>query len=324
MKTIVTLAIAICCCFLNNAQTIEKFSIDSGGASVTAAGIDMLYTIGEVNIQELSVGNVQVSEGFINADFRVLIHPIVFLQGPILNPSTPGLMNDDLRVNALIPTTSPYADNATVNATVFDVTGNDAIVDWVWLELRASDDNSRLINARSALVQRDGDVVDTDGVSNVIMQASSTSYYVVIKHRNHLGVMSLATIGLSDNTTTVVDFTNSAFATFGNNAQAELDANTVALWSGDVNASNSITFSGTNNDVNAIKDYVLLDPMNVLNFITFSSTGYLNEDLDLNGFARFSGSPNDSNIIKDNVLNHPLNFLNLPTYNINTTVPAQN
>ena len=63
---------------------------------------------------------------------------------------------------------------------------------------------------------------------------------------------------------------------------------------------------------------------NILNFITYVSSGYLLQDLDLNSGARFSGSPNDSNIVKDNVLNHPGNILNLPTYTISTTVPPKN
>jgi len=48
------------------AQTIEKFSIDSGGASTIVGDIQILYTIGEVNIQELSTESIGVSEGFIN------------------------------------------------------------------------------------------------------------------------------------------------------------------------------------------------------------------------------------------------------------------
>jgi hypothetical protein len=50
------------------AQSFEKFSIDSGGASTSADGIQMLYTIGEVNVQELSASDIYLSEGFINGD----------------------------------------------------------------------------------------------------------------------------------------------------------------------------------------------------------------------------------------------------------------
>ncbi|MFK7782888.1 hemagglutinin protein [Psychroserpens sp.] len=305
-------------------QSIEKFSIDSGGASTSANGIEIFYTIGEVNVQEITTPNFSVSEGFVNSSFRIKVNPIVYLQGPILNPDTDGLMNDDLRAAALIPTTSPYADNAICNASVFSITGNDAIVDWVWVEVRDSNDNSKLLNGKSALLQRDGDVVGTDGVSTLTMDAPPKDHFVVIKHRNHLGVMSQFSIVLNEDTTTIVDFTDSTFNTYGSNAQVQLVSNDMALWSGDTNNNNSIVFSGSANDVNIIKDYILADLSNFLNFITFSSTGYLNEDLDLNGVARFSGSPNDSNIIKDNILSHPANFLNLSTFTINTTVPTQN
>ena len=307
-----------------HAQNIEKFSIDSGGASASAGNIHILYTVGEVNVQELNIGSISISEGFINAELRILIDPKVFLQGPLLSPTSAGLMNDNLRNNNLLPTTSPYEDGATCNASVFNTTGANAIVDWVWLELRSANNNQRLINARSALVQRDGDIVDLDGSSTITMQAAPTNYFVVIKHRNHLGSMSSATINLSDNSATIVDFTDTNFSTFGSNAQAILNSGIKALWAGDTNGDDSIIFSGGTNDVNTIKDYILADPNNVLNFITYAALGYLIQDVDLNGLARFSGSPNDSNVIKDNVLNHPSNILNLPTFIISTTVPPNN
>ncbi|RSK40255.1 T9SS type A sorting domain-containing protein [Mangrovimonas spongiae] len=52
--------------FSGTAQTIEKFSIDSGGTSVFNGNIELIYTIGEVDIQEVSGGSILVSEGFIN------------------------------------------------------------------------------------------------------------------------------------------------------------------------------------------------------------------------------------------------------------------
>ncbi|HRV56057.1 MAG TPA: hypothetical protein P5264_11025, partial [Mangrovimonas sp.] len=47
-------------------QTIEKFSIDNGGASFQNGNIQMLYTIGEVNVQEVNTTAMELSEGFIN------------------------------------------------------------------------------------------------------------------------------------------------------------------------------------------------------------------------------------------------------------------
>ena len=324
MKTKLTLFVILLIAYVSSAQTIEKFSIDSGGASATAGGIQMLYAIGEVNVQEYSNPSLSVSEGFINGDFRIKVNPKTFLQGPLLFPSVAGQMNDTLRENALIPTTSPYADGATCAASVFTVTGANAIVDWVWVELRAANDNQKLINGRSALIQRDGDVVSVDGTTSLRMYAAPTNYYVVVKHRNHLGAMTSNVFGLTDSTTTLVDFTNSSLTTFGSNARVTLSSGARALWAGDANSNGEILFSGAGNDVNAIKDHILLDPANFLNLITFSSTGYYNKDIDLNGITRFFGAPNDSNFIKDNVLAHPGNFLNLPTYKISTTVPPTN
>ena len=316
-------------CFLSHAQTIEKFSIDNGGASVSTGGLEVVYTIGEVNIQERLGPGIEVSEGFISANTRVLLDAKVFLQGPSLSPVTPGLMDDDLRSSGYLPTTSPYPDARSAVASVFNAGGTsgsglaqDDIVDWVYVEIRRGNDNSKLVRAQSCLVQRDGDIVDTDGVSSVVFNAAQTSYYIVVKHRNHLGAMSDVAIGLLEATPVSVDFTNNGFATFGSDAQVQLGSGDMALWTGDTDDSGTARFSGSNNDANVIKDYILADPGNGFNSVTYTSSGYLNIDVDMDGNGRFSGSNNDSNIIKDNVLAHPDNGFNSVTYVIQGTIPA--
>jgi hypothetical protein len=307
MKTKIATIVTILIGYICTAQSIEKFSIDSGGASATAGGIEILYTIGEVNVQELSAGGISVSEGFINANFRIQIDPKAFLQGPLLNPETAGLMNDDLRSGSYLPTTSPYSDNATVNASVFTVTGNDAIVDWVWIELRAANDNTKLINGKSALLQRDGDIVGLDGVSNLLMNAAPTNYFVVVKHRNHLGAMSSNIIALSESSTTVVDFKDAAFSTFGVDAQIVLGSGDKALWAGNVNSDDRVRYQGSSNDANSIKDLVLAHPSNGSGNNLFFYFDYDNADINMDGRVRYQGSGNDANIIKDIVLGHPGN-----------------
>lgn len=63
IKKIVNLSMFILLWFPSTAQTIEKFSIDNGGASTTNGNIQVLYTIGEVNVQETVIDNVIISEG---------------------------------------------------------------------------------------------------------------------------------------------------------------------------------------------------------------------------------------------------------------------
>lgn len=47
--------------------TIEQSSISSGGASSTNGTLSMIYSIGEVAVNETSSGNIHISEGFISS-----------------------------------------------------------------------------------------------------------------------------------------------------------------------------------------------------------------------------------------------------------------
>lgn len=322
-KIKITFLLSMFVVFLLKAQTIEKFSMDSGGASASAGSIEVLYTIGEVAVAERTSATLSISEGFINAQSRILMELLAFLQGPSLNPETAGLMNDNLRAGNYLPTTSPYADAATVDGSIFSTTGTQAIVDWVWVELRQATDNTKVVNGRSALLNRAGEIMDLDGNTILKMNASPTNYYVVVKHRNHLGAMSSYPIALSENEE-IVDFIDGTFSTYGSNARVQLPSGNMALWAGDSNSSGQIKFIGSDNGADAIKDYVLADPSNILNFLTHVSTGYLDNDIDMNGNGKFIGANDDSSVIKDNVLFHPGNILNFITYTILETIPQEN
>lgn len=112
----------------------------------------------------------------------------VFLQGPLSG----GLMSDNLRANNLIPTTDPYGLGENISdPNVLTVTGNDAIVDWVQIEIRDQADPTKIIQSTAALLQRDGDVVDVDGVSSLkFCGIVGGDYLIAVRHRNHLGVLS--------------------------------------------------------------------------------------------------------------------------------------
>ena len=118
------------------------------------------------------------------------------LGGPMENDR----MTDLLRTGNRIPMNTPYTlangyelanDNGVdaIESTVLAINDEeDAIVDWVFLELRS--DETTIVATRSALIQRDGDIVDLDGVSPVkFYEIEDGDYYVVVKHRNHVGVM---------------------------------------------------------------------------------------------------------------------------------------
>ena len=157
-----------------------------------------------------------------------------YLEGPFLNPSggEPLLMRDDLRTDALIPTTSPYADGKTCDPSVFSVSGPDAIVDWVWVELRDENDNTTVLEGISGLLQRDGNIVATDGTSDLTFKIGEGNYYLALNHRNHLGVMSSTAHLMGFTATTSFDVSQVSFVTYGTNA-TKLMSGKNALWTGD-------------------------------------------------------------------------------------------
>ncbi|MBT8309136.1 MAG: hypothetical protein HKO72_09215, partial [Flavobacteriaceae bacterium] len=258
-------------------------------------------------------GNNAATQFTILYEGSVVLLPKVLLQGPLFNPATPGLMNDILREDGHLPTTSPYADGLIVDANVFNAGGSsgtgladDNIVDWVWVELRDKLDNTLVVTGQSALLQRDGDVVGLDGLSDLSILAAPNNYYVVINHRNHLSAMSFGTITLSE-TPVVVDFTDSLFTTFGSNSQVMLGSGDMALWAGDVNGDELVRYLGPSNDTSTIKDSILSDPGNTTGSNFYPFTGYDNGDIDMNGQIRYLGPGNDSALLKDVILSFPDN-----------------
>ncbi|GIV31516.1 MAG: hypothetical protein KatS3mg029_0867 [Saprospiraceae bacterium] len=117
----------------------------------------------------------------------VFVQIRALLQGPFVQNQ--GLMHDSLRALGLIPLTEPYkhlepipgqkpfvhkgGGNETIAPAVLAVTGPNAIVDWVFLELRSKNNPANTLITRSALLQRDGDIVDLDGVSPVYFRSKS-------------------------------------------------------------------------------------------------------------------------------------------------------
>ncbi|WP_298421782.1 hypothetical protein [uncultured Kordia sp.] len=297
--------------------------------------IDLVLINNNPNLTCVLVDDASYSFPFQIKDFQTMynevtcgiqVSPKVLLQGAALNPMTgeETLMRDDLRTASLLPTTSPYGDNRTCNSTVFDVTGTDAIVDWVWIELRDATNNMLVLEAKSALLQRDGDVVSVDGVSAVdFNDASAGNYYVTLKHRNHLGIMTSTTIALAQ-TETTVDFTDANDQiTYGSNAQTTFGMQTdmIAMWTGNANEDTIVQYSGTNPDTPTILSSVLNDAGNFLNFPTYIVGGYNANDVNMDGDTQYSGTNPDTPFILQNVLAHPGNFLNFSTYQIIEQLP---
>jgi len=223
------------------------------------------------------------------------------LQGPYDGGT--GLMNDDLRIAGYIPTVEPYTalgyqmiggSGNTVSPATLAVTGINAVVDWVLVELRSAAAPSVIVSTRTALLQRDGDVVGTDGYSRLIFNVVSNNYYVAVRHRNHLSVMTGASVTLN-NALAVVDMTSTAQATYGTNAQKIFTNGKRGMWCGNVNSDNRLMYTGSSND----RDLILTRIGGIIP--TNTVLGYYREDVNMNGNVRYTGSGNDRDLILLNI-----------------------
>ncbi|MEP0262671.1 HYR domain-containing protein [Dokdonia sp.] len=183
---------------------------------------------------------------------KVVVSATVYLQGAFTNPnaSEESLMRDDLRVANLVPLATPYTDGKTINASVLNTTGANAVVDWVFVELRDATDNSIVIDGQSALLLRNGSVVDTDGTSSLSFEQDEDSYHVAINHRNHLGVITANTVALSSMTTSLDFSSDIAIANGGTLALRDMGNGIFAIYAGDATGDGNILNTDITNTIN--------------------------------------------------------------------------
>jgi hypothetical protein len=290
-------------CMLSiQAQSISPSVLSPSGAVTTfGGGKTISWTIGE-----LPMTTTHVAGGWITNNFNqpspafAAIFPQVNLEGPFVSGT--GLMNDNLRSLPSFPLTEPYSamlypminsGGEHISPAVLSVTGNNAIVDWVYVQLRSAANNTQIVATRCALLQRDGDVVDLDGVNQLRFVAAPGNYYVAVFHRNHLPVLSSSTINLGP-LGVFLNFRSATTGNYGTNAQNAIGG-VRALWAGDVTGDGTIKYTGPSND----RDPILVKVGSTTPNNTVA--GYWREDVNLTGQVKYAGPANDRDPILVNV-----------------------
>jgi trimeric autotransporter adhesin len=128
---------------------------------------------------------------------------------------------------------------ATIAPSVLTVTGNNAIVDWVFVELRTGSP-STVAQTKAALIQRDGDIVDTDGVSPFSILAPNNEYRMTIRHRHNFGFTTANDTLLSNNAPMTYNFTTNSVPLFGTFPITSLTPTVWVMNSGDANFDGSV------------------------------------------------------------------------------------
>ena len=144
----------------------------------------------------------------------------IFLQGPYMSAQA---MSTSLSRSAL--TSSPYSEAPKTVSFV-----PDTVTDWVLLQFRSIYDGSA-IASKSCFVSNHGYLFDPDGYSTNIslgsIGISPASYYIVVKHRNHLAIMSNSAVLI--NGLTKYDFTTGSDQYYGTIAESN-KLNSPVVW----------------------------------------------------------------------------------------------
>lgn len=229
----------------------------------------------------------------------VVVDVRVLLEGPFVEGT--GLMSDALRTEGLIPLNEPYTGmgypsagggGETIAAGVLATNGNNAMVDWIRVELRNAATPSTIVSAQQGILTRSGQVLSPTGAS-LRFNVPNGNYYVAVRHRNHLGAMTATPVSLSA-APVVVDFKSTTTPTWGFEAQRTVGSSTV-LRSGNVIRDGSVMYTGLNNDRDPILQMIGgLVPTAVV-------SGYHSADVNLDGQVKYTGNGNDRDPILSNI-----------------------
>ena len=227
--------------------TLVSKVVSSGATSSSSASYSLQGTLAQTTTGSQQAGNKSVKAGFwfvangflpsgLLADLRV------FLEGPYEGSQ---LMSTDL--TEVAPGTQPYGDPSYATTPIYhtgaeSVDSLDAgIVDWVVVELRSDSTSSSKVATRAALLRDDGYVRDLDGSSPVRFEdVPAGDYFIVVRHGNHLPVMSASAITLGS-TSSSLDFTGSAGSAFGATPMKQVETGVYALFGGDHNQDGQVT-----------------------------------------------------------------------------------
>lgn len=254
-------------CPNNDLPTPTLSGNPNGVFTATPAGLSLDSQTGRVDVANSATGSYTVSYNSplgcsqsqalsVLPNCEVSVRVRVLLQG-VYQVATNN-MSVDLRTAGLLPLQQPY------RVAPFYYLGKDSVAaalpslttDWVLIELRSAANPSILVAQKAALLLSDGYVSDADAPFSTLVKMQhipAGNYYVAVRHRNHLPIISATPISLP--AVALYNFIPDAARAMAQ-TQAPLANNTFGMWAADANADGAIqllddvvwrTYNGTNN-----------------------------------------------------------------------------
>lgn len=194
-----------------------------------------------------------------------------FLEGCYSNGQMLTLLNS----TGFIPKDQPF------NISPWNYSGSESvsnipstIVDWVLIEIRTGLLENTKVAVRATFLKNDGAIVDLDGTSQVSFNTiEAGDYYVVIRHRNHLDIMSSSPVTISSGSSTLYDFTTSQTKAYGNSPMKALGDGNFGMYAGDADADGNVDY---------VSDVLIYWVPN------FGLDGYYPADFNMNGTVEYT------------------------------------
>jgi hypothetical protein len=192
-------------------------------------------------------------------------------------------------LHAIIPLTDPYGVGVTATSIPADA------VDWVKLELRSGASAAMattVVGTTAGFLYKNGTVKGIDGNDVNFNAVADGNYYLSVSHRNHLKVITNATLNVVGGVTTVDFATVTLYSNplILTNGPTTTVNGVVTLWGGDANTNGKVSYIGGSNDKDAILDQ-----------LGFSLAGqdltYQSEDVNMNAITSYNGGTNDKESI---------------------------
>ena len=256
------------------------------------------------------------------------------LYGAFIDNIADTLMSDELRRQSYLPETEPYSDlsyfshsgrggGETALPSLFTVTGKNAVVDWLFLEIRDSANANQVIATQSVLVKRNGELMSPTGEDVIYFpNLKEGAYHVAFRHRNHLGIMAGHPWFLSSINIPKLDFTDVNVAVFDKESSSTVVNGRRMAWAGDFNGDRRVIYQGPQNDIFYLFSRVLADPENTEYLANYISYGYDRTDIDMDGKIIYQGPDNErAKLLYHTTLSHPINAGFLANYIVMERLP---
>jgi len=236
--------------FLGNEGTIVEFdvnideTVENGNFPLSLHNATMGNSNSVNILYAVNDGNLEITE-------QTMLSATIFLEGAFNGTDA---LQTSLNTAGLLPMNQPYTSapwNYAGSETVVTMPAN--AVDWVLVELRQAASPELATEQtilpgwpKAMLLMQDGSLKDVNGNTPQMGAASGNNLYLVIRHRNHLDVISSAPLLLTENTYSY-DFTDDITKVYGGAAgYKQIGTGVYGMVSGDIDADGAVFASDFN------------------------------------------------------------------------------